>query len=330
MPTPNEFKDVNIGLRLGSNLGIAICQARDWICTPSNLKTPMDLAQHAANFVMPYIAKIETIIFEKEDIARMKMGGILAVAQGSDQPCALITHYMKARKPNLPTIALVGNGLTFNAKTDMAGAAATLTALNVLAYRNIPANIVIIAPLAEQVSSGSALTAGDVVTLCNGTSIEVTSTAAADRLMLADALAYGIKHFNPDYIIDIATLTTSSADTFGGAYAAIMGNNDLLLERVQQSAARTGESVWQLPLNAMYGARLQSDIADLRNAPLNDRIAPAQTTGYFLQQCVGNTPWLHIDSTGAQTSQDYSPQGSPAFGVRLLIDLVESLAHEAK
>jgi leucyl aminopeptidase len=344
MPTPNEFKDVNIGLRLGSNLGVALCQARDWINAPSNLMTPTILAANAAQFVQPYIAKIETIIFEKQDITRMGMGGLLAVSQGSDQPCAFVVHYLKAKRPHAPTIALVGKGLTFNAgglnlknslamqnmKTDMAGAAAVFTALNVFAYRNTPANIVVVAPLAENVINGSALKPGDVVKMFNGTTVEVLNTDAADRLMLADALAYTIKHYNPDYIIDIATLTQSCKQIFGGSYAAIMGNNDTLLQCAQKAAIRTGEAVWNMPLNDEYTARLQSDIADLSNVPEKHCTATTQTAGCFLQQFVGSTPWLHIDISGAKTAPEYTAHGNSLFGIRLLVDLIESLAQEIK
>jgi len=329
MQTPHDFKDVNIGLRIGSNLGSTICQTRDWINTPANLMTPTILGAKAAQYLLPYIAKIETIVFEQQDITRMGMGGLLGASQGSDQPCTLVMHYLKSRYPNVPTIALIGNGLnndTNNPSVDISGAAAVLTALNIIAYRNIPVNILVLAPLAQNAVGDATLQPSDVVTMYNKMRVEITNTNAADRLMIADAISYAIKHYKPDYIIDIATFTTTNTHIFGGLYAAIMSNNDPLLERARQSAARTGESVWKMPLNDDYTARLQSNVADLSNASRHNNGAAMQLTGSFLQQFVGNIPWLHIDISGAKTAPEYSANGLPAFGVRLLVDLVESLA----
>lgn len=333
MQTPHDFKDVNIGLRIGSNLGNALCQARDWINTPDYLMTPTRFATTSAQYILPYIAKIETIIFEKEDITRMKMGGLLGASQGSDEPCTLVTHYLKSRRPNVPTIALIGSGLTHGVSEpsiNISGAAAVLTALNVIAYRNIPANIVIITPLAQHTSNDTALKTGDILSMAQRNTIEITDTNAVGNLMIADAITHAITHFHPNYIIDIATLTDACKQTFGGCYAAVMSNNNFLAERIYQAAARSGELVWPMPLDHHYSARLQSDIADLRNMPLHDHTAQTQTAGCFIQQFVGNTPWAHIDISGAKTAQEYRGHGTPAFGIRLLIDLVESLAYGVK
>jgi leucyl aminopeptidase len=295
--------------------------------------TPTICATNSAQYILPYIAKIETIIFEKQDITRMGMGGLLGVSQGSDQPCTFVVHYLKSRYPHVPTIAIVGNGITYDtnqASISMSGAAAAFTALNVIAYRNIPANIVILAPLSKQIENAYAFNVGDTLHMRNGKKVEIQDTHAAGQLMLADAFTHAITHYKPDYIIDIATLTDACAQTFGGCYAAIMSNNNGLIERAQQSAARTGEPVWQLPLNDAYTARLASNVADLCNAPALDRTAQTQIAGCFLQQFVNNTPWLHIDISGAQTAPEYSAHGAPAFGVRLLVDLVESLAKNSK
>ncbi len=333
MQTPNDFKDVNIGLRIGSNLGISICQARDWINTPAHTLSPTKLAATSAQYILPYIAKIETIIFEKADIARMGMGGLIGASQGSDEPCALVTHYLKSRRPNVPTIALIGSGITHNVNEpsiDASGAAAVFTALNVFAYRNIPANILVIAPLVQQSMNESALKTGDLISMSNESIVEITDGKVIGNLILADAITYAITRHNPDYIIDIATLTDACKQTFGGCYAAIMSNDTALIECAEQSAARTGELVWQMPLNNEYTARLQSDIADLRNAPLHSRTAQTQMAGCFLQQFVEDTPWLHIDIAGAKTVREYTGHSAPAFGVRLLVDLVESLARGRK
>lgn len=333
MHTPQDFKDVNIGLRIGSNLGTSLCQARDWINTPSALLTPMILANNAAQYLLPFIAKIETIIFEKEDITRMAMGGLLGAAQGADQPCALEVHYLKCRYPNVPTIAIIGNGMINHAhKTslDISGAAVAYAALNVMAYRNIPANIVIVTPLAEKSAPDAGLTKGTLLSLSNCKTVEITDPQSTGALMLADAMTHAITHYHPDCIIDIATLTDSCRKTFGGHYAAIMGNNADLIQHAYQSAMRTGESVWQLPLSQAYAERLQSSVADLCNAPAHEHTALTQSAGCFLHQCVGTTPWLHIDIAGAKTAPEYSAKTAPAFGVRLLVDLVESLAKKAQ
>lgn len=333
MHTPQDFKDVNIGLRIGSNLGNAICQARDWINTPSALLTPTMLANNAAEYLLPFIAKIETIIFEKEDIARMGMGGLLGACQGADQPCALEVHYLKCRYPNAPTIAIIGNGTINHANKssiDIAGAAVAYAALNVMAYRNISANIVVVTPLAELPTNDAGLAKGSIVSLSNRTTVEITDPTSTGQLMIADAITHALTHYHPDCIIDIAGLTDACRKTFGGTYAAIMSNNADLIQCAYRSAARTGESLWQLPLNEAYAARLQSNVADLRNAPADARTALTQSAGCFLQHCVGNTPWLHIDIAGAKTAPEYTAKSASAFGVRLLVDLVESLAKKAQ
>jgi leucyl aminopeptidase len=331
--TPQDFKDVNIGLRIGSNLGNSLCQARDWINTPPALLTPMIIANKSAEYLLPFIAKIETIIFEKDDVTRMGMGGLLGASQGADQPCALAVHYLKCRYPNAPTIAIIGNGALSTAhksSIDIAGAAVTYAALNVMAYRNIAANIVILTPLAELPANDAGLTKGAVLSLSSQTTVEISDPKSTSVLMLADAITHAITHYHPDYIIDIATLTDACRKTFGGTYAAIMGNNAELIQRAYQSAARSGESVWQLPLSNAYTTRLQSNVADLRNAPAHERTALTQSAGCFLQQYVGKTPWLHIDIAGVKTAPEYSAKSASAFGVRLLVDLVEELARKVQ
>lgn len=340
--TPQDFKDVNIGLRIGSNLGNSLCHARDWINTPPALLTPTLLAKNSAEYLLPFIAKIETIIFEKEDITRMKMGGLLGASHGADEPCALVVHYLKyrptsadirpsARSTNLtfPTIAIIGNGIIDDTRTKsigISGAVAAYTALNIMAYRNVPAHIAVITPLIKKPTNDAGLTKGSVLSLSNKKNVEITDPQSIGTLMLADAITHAITHYHPDYVIDIATLTNACRKTFGGHYAAIMGNNTDLILRAYQSAARTGESVWELPLSDAYTARLQSNVADMCNAPAQERTALTQSAGCFLQQCIGNTPWLHIDIAGAKTAAEYTANGRSAFGVRLLVDLVERIA----
>lgn len=338
---PDDFKQISTGLRYGEVVGKAVCTARDWINTPANLLNPTIFAEKIVEYSLPYSAKIETIVFEHDDIKRIGMGGLLGVSQGSDQPCVCIVQKLMSKQPNARTIALVGKGVTFDAgglnlktsmielmKLDMGGAAAILAAMPIFANLNLPVNIIVCTPLTENMINGSATKPGDVHRMYNGATVEIINTDAEGRLILADALAYVIEQYTPDYVIDMATLTGGCLNTFGGVYAAAIGNNIELISHAKDAAERTGELVCSLPIHPTYTARMKSDIADLRNLSKEGNTASAQTAAAFLKEFVGSTKWLHLDIAGTVHPQEYGCGLFSGYGVRLLIELVQSLAQQ--
>ena len=207
---------------------------------------------------------------------------------------------------------------------DMSGGAAVIAVMQACTKLDIPVHVVGLIPATENMPSGKALKPGDVVKSMSGKTIEIISTDAEGRLILADALTYS-KKFKPDAIIDMATLTGSCIIALGNDVSAIMGNDKKIIDRINVSSGKTGEKVWQLPLWEEYGELLKSDIADLKN--VGGRPAGTITAGYFLKEFVEDIPWVHIDIAGtAWTNKDkpYVPKGASGVCVRLLLNMLEN------
>jgi leucyl aminopeptidase len=270
---------------------------------------------------------------------KLGMGSFLSVARGTDEPARFIILEHKPRvKKSIPTVVLVGKAITFDSggismkpasnmeemKTDMAGGAAVLGTLQAIAEQKPPVHVVGLVPATENLPSGHALKPGDIVKPMSGKTIEIISTDAEGRLILADALTYALR-YKPSAIVDMATLTGACIIALGNEVSGIMGNNDNLIEKIRSAAEVTGEKVWQLPLWEEYGELIKSDIADIKNA--GGRPAGTITGGYFLKEFVGETPWVHIDIAGtAWTKKDrpYIPKGATGVGVRLLVEVIEN------
>ncbi len=323
-------------------IATACNKARDLVWEPACELTPSYLAKTAKA-----IKGLKVKILEQKDCAKLSMGAFLAVAQGSEEAPKFIelSYTAKSYKAGKHKhIALVGKGVTFDSgglslkpaksmemmKEDMSGAASVIgvmTALAELAPENIRVTGIIAAT--ENMPSGKAYRPGDVITAMNSKTIEVNNTDAEGRLTLADAIAY-VSLQNPDEIIDIATLTGACITALGNHCAALMTNNQALLDRVKASADRQGELMWQLPLFDEYKSRLKSDIADLKNAGSGGQ-AGAQNGGLFIQEFVGlrnkkeQIPWLHIDIAGPcwlEEANDWSPSGASAIPTRTLLDYI--------
>jgi Leucyl aminopeptidase len=266
------------------------------------------------------------------------MGGLAAVGRGSDQDCQMVILEYKAKRKNAPTIAFVGKGITFDSgglsikpalnmetmKDDMSGAAAVITTMEVLAHLKPDVNVVALAPLAENLPSGKATMPGDIVTFYNGKTAEVRNTDAEGRLVLADALSYAVKHYKPDAIIDIATLTGACAYALGPFFTGLMSQHDTLVKDIEISAQRSGDRVWRLPLHDDYQIAIRSDISDMCNIGAPKYMAGAITAAHFLKHFVGQTPWAHLDIAGTAFNVPdlpYYKQGATGVGVRLLVDL---------
>jgi leucyl aminopeptidase len=235
---------------------------------------------------------------------------------------------------DLPTVVLVGKGITFDTggislkssqgmeamKGDMGGAAAVLGVLQAAAALDLPLHVVGLAPVTENMPDARATKPGDVKKSLKGLTVEIINTDAEGRLILADALTYA-GQFAPNAIFDIATLTGGRIVALGDHAAAVMGD-EALIGKLRSAGDATGERVWPLPLFKEYGKQLESDVADLKN--VGGRAASSITAGYFLSKFVpDNTPWVHIDIAGLalrDAVNAYVPKGGTGFGVRLLLE----------
>jgi leucyl aminopeptidase len=267
------------------------------------------------------------------------MGAFLAVAQGSKEPARLIV--IRHRGANAePRVAFVGKGLTFDSggislkpandmhlmKSDMAGAAAVLAAISALAKMKIGLDVIGIIPATENLPGGGAYRPGDVLTALNGKTIEVISTDAEGRLLLADALAYACQ-LGATHIVDVATLTGACIIALGHSVAGVMGNDNELLAALIEAGERAGERLWRLPLFREHRRQLDSAIADIKN--VGGRAAGAITGAWFLQEFVGATSWAHMDIAGTAWNEKDRPsqvEGATGAGTRTLIALAERLA----
>jgi leucyl aminopeptidase len=311
----------------------AVTLARDLVNTPAGDLTPPMFADAAVKVAGEAGLTVEVI--DDKQAKKLGLGGLLGVGGASDNPPRMVKlTYTPAGKAR-GHLALVGKGITFDSgglsiktgdgmigmKGDMAGAAAVLAAMSVLPAVNAPVQVTGYLCLAENMINGHAIRPGDVLTIKNGTTVEVLNTDAEGRLVLADGLSLATAE-SPDAIIDLATLTGACMVALGPTIAGLMGNNDALVEQVQAAAERTSESVWHLPLPKTYRKDLDSDVADLKNVA-NGRYGGALHAGLFLQEFVDGRPWVHLDIAGpadAKGDDGYTPKGASGFGVRTIVE----------
>ncbi len=307
------------------------CLARDLSNLPGNLLTPTALANEARRIGRE--RDITVKVFDEAQIKRLKMGALLGVAQGStNRPKFVIWEY-KGGKPGAPPIVLVGKGVTFDSggislkppegmeamKGDMGGAGAVISVMSVLGQLKPKINVVGITPLVENLPSGNAYRPGDVLTASNGKTIEVITTDAEGRLILADALAYA-KKYNPKYVVDVATLTGACMIALGTHICGgIMGKDQDLVDMLIEAGQQTGERLWQLPLWPDYADLLKTTSADIKNT--GGRWGGAITAGKFLEAFT-DYPWAHLDIAGMDnedtTNHPYRYKGATGWGVRVL------------
>jgi leucyl aminopeptidase len=267
---------------------------------------------------------------------RLGMHALLSVARGSNEPPKLIAmEYNGGTKREKPVV-LVGKGITFDSggisikpadrmeemKSDMAGGSAVIGIMMAIADLRLPVNVVGIIPATENLPGGRAYKPGDVLQSMSGKTIEVISTDAEGRLILADAFAYADR-YNPKVLIDMATLTGACIIALGDLIVGMMGTDEELKGRIREASEATGEKVWELPLPEEYNELIKSDVADFRNT--GGRPGGAITAALFLQKFVGDYPWVHLDIAGpALLAKDrpYIPKGASGIGVRLMVEFL--------
>jgi leucyl aminopeptidase len=309
---------------------------------PPNECTPTTLANFAKTISKKN--KMKCTIISKPELKKRGFGGITAVGQGSkNEPKLMILEHNGGSKKEKP-IVLVGKAVTFDTggislkpganmdemKFDKCGGCTVLGIMKSVSELKLPINVVGIVPSVENMPGGESYRPGDIIRLYSGKTAEILNTDAEGRLILADALSYGEKHYSPKTIIDFATLTGACIIALGTNVAGMVTNNEKLAEKIFDSSKRTTEEVWELPLNQDYMDMIKSDVADMKNIGIG-RAAGTITAAAFLRNAIENTPWVHIDIAGVAWTQtatkekSYNPKGATGFGVRLILDYLQKL-----
>jgi leucyl aminopeptidase len=323
----------------GRIIGEAQNFTRDLVNEPSNRMTPTILAERAKKMAAETGLKCE--VYGADKIKELKMGAFWSVAQGSDEPPALIVlKYEPAGAPAQPVVGLVGKGITFDTggisikpadgmekmKYDMAGGAAMLGAMRAIAQLKPKVKVTMIVCATENMPSGKAQKPGDVQIAMSGKSIEIINTDAEGRLVLADGLHYA-KQLGCTHLVDAATLTGAVVVALGYINAGVFANNDELYERFRKALDQAGEKFWRLPLDEEYKEFIRSGIADIVNS--GGRWGGAITAAMFLKEFAEETPWLHLDIAGTAWTEDAKPwiaKGPSGIAVRSLVEFVRGFA----
>lgn len=312
---------------------------RDVVTEPPNTIYPESLA--AVCKEMEELGVKVEILGEKK-MAKLGMGALLGVGQGSVKESFLVSMTWNGGSKNKAPVAFVGKGVTFDTggislkpgpgmeemKWDMGGSGTVIGLMKALAGRKAKVNAVGVVGLVENMPDGNAQRPGDVVTSMSGQTIEIHNTDAEGRLVLADALWYTQEQFKPTTIIDLATLTGAMIIALGHEHAGLFSNDDALSDQLAQAGKDSGETVWRLPLGDAYDKLLTSDCADMKN--IGGRAAGSITAAQFLQRFIKDTPWAHLDIAGMAWSskeKPTAPKGATGYGVRLL-DRYVSNVHE--
>ncbi len=314
-------------------------RARELQNLPANELTPEALAVRAREIAASH-EHVEVDVLDREAIAALGMGGIVAVSAGSEtEPRLIALRYSGGGSG--PRIGLVGKAVTFDSggisikpssgmhemKMDMSGGAAVLEAVAAIAELGLELDLVAAIPATENMPSGSAVRPGDIITQLNGKTVEVNNTDAEGRLILADALTYCVRELGAERLVDVATLTGGVVVALGSTYAGLISNDDEWAAAVARAAEESGELAWRLPLHDEYRQLTKGTVADLTNAAAK-RKASTIYAGAFLEQFVDDVPWAHLDIAGTawDTGRAYVGKGASGFGVRLLVRLARDLA----
>jgi leucyl aminopeptidase len=324
------------------NKGTVIAEAANWardiVNEPANNMTPTHMANAARKLAETYGLSIE--VLDKERMTKLGMGGLLGVAQGSQQPPKFIILGYRGKPTTDIDLVLAGKGITFDSggisikpsegmadmKDDMAGGAAVMATLMAIARLKPRINVTALVPATENLPSGTALKPGDIIKAMNGKTIEVLNTDAEGRLILADALCYAVR-LKAKAIVDAATLTGACMVALGKICTGVFSNNQELADKVLAAGKESGELSWQLPMFEEYREQLKSDIADIKN--IGNRYGGAITAAKFLADFIGDTPWVHLDIAGTADNdkeKGYLVKGATGVPVRTFVNLVLNMA----
>ncbi len=320
----------------GVTLAEAVNYSRDLVNGPNNLINAETLSREAQKVAKECGAKLT--VLNKKQLEKLGMGALVGVNLGSEREARLVVMEYKPSgiSKKEKSVLLVGKGITFdsggynlkptqaivNMKEDMAGAAAVFGTFKLLKKMGVKKHVIGITPLTDNLIGSKAQKVNDIVTTFSGKTVEITNTDAEGRLVLADAIAYGIKHYNPGQIIDIATLTGACMVALGDRYAGLLGNNKKLIDELMKAGENTDELVWHLPIHRDYRKAMKGTITDLINSE-GSGLAGASKGAAFIQEFVGKTPWAHLDIAGVafvKHPKPYDHKDATGFGVRLLME----------
>ncbi len=334
-------------LRAAARRGVVLAEsqnlARDLSNHPGNSMPPAALAKEAVR-----VAKevgLRSHVMNVAELKKRKMGGVLAVGQGSSNtPRMIVLEHTPSRKGasgkrgRTPTICLIGKGITFDSggisikpaanmhemKHDMSGAAAVVGAMRAVKLLDIPHHVVGVIAAAENMPGPDAYRPGDIVTTYSGKTVEILNTDAEGRIVLADALAYAAKEYAPVAMIDLATLTGACMIALGGHATGLLGNDEDLIAELREAGERSAERAWPMPLFEGHRKAMEGRVADLVNA--GGREAGISTAAGFLAAFVGKIPWAHLDIAGTGWTSKSTPiqaLGATGVGVRMLLDYLD-------
>ncbi len=325
------------GAETGAKLAAAAVLARNLQNEPSNTATPEFLAQRAREIAERH--GMDVTVLDRAGIEAEGLNGLATVGRSAENEPRFIVLEHKRGGDEAPVV-LVGKAVTFDSggisikptagmedmKFDMSGGAAVLGAMDAVGALGLPINVVALVPSTENLPDGNAFKPGDVLELHSGKTVEIVTTDAEGRLILADALSYA-RRYDPSAVIDCATLTGACHVALGDHASGLMGNDDALIEEVRNAGEASGERAWHLPLFDEYTEQIRGNTADLRNS--GGRYGGALTAGAFLKEFV-DYPWAHLDIAGvaysAKSTNAYTPKGGSGTPARLLVEFLRGRA----
>ena len=329
----NSNENFDKEIEYASVIADAVNKTRDLVNTPPNIATPAYVANYAKEVAKKY--GLKCTVFDEAQVKKMKMGCFIGVAQGSvNKPRFVVLEYNAANKK---PIAIVGKGVTFdsgglnlkpypyilNMKDDKAGAVASIHIIEACAKLKQPINLIVVAPLCENMPSSRSYRPDDVLTAYNGMTIEIKNTDAEGRLILADALSYAAE-FKPEAIIDIATLTGASLIALGYVGTPFLSTNEKLGEKIKKASKNSLEKVWEFPLWQEYEENLKSDVADIKHIS-EEGDAGVIIGATFLKNFVNEIPWAHIDigtTVWSKVDKGILTKGATGATVRLMMEML--------
>ncbi len=335
LPDGADAGHADAGLARGAVLGEAVNLTRELVNRPAQEIYPESVAQRAEELAQQ--TGLTCTILDQPALEEEKMETLLAVARGSDRPARVVILEHRGGDDDDPTLALVGKGVTFDSgglslkpndgmktmKCDMAGAATVLGAMSAIAQLDLPVNVTGYLGLVENLVSGSSYKLGDVLTARNGKTIEVLNTDAEGRLVLADVLALAVDR-GATRIVDLATLTGACIVALGEEVTGVFSNDEQWCDELFEASARADELVWQMPMFDLFGELIKGDVSDLKN--VGPRWGGAVTAAKFLENFVGETPWVHLDIAGpafASSAKPHRDGGATGCMVRTLVELAD-------
>lgn len=326
-------------IRKSKIIAQAVSYVKDLVNAPANKVDAEYLSADAKKIAKKSGFNVK--ILDEKELKRQKWGAMLAVNQGSAREAkCIILDYQGAKNKNEKPIILVGKGVIFDSggynlkplnfietmHQDMAGGATVLGLFSALKDLGIKKNIIGIIPIVENMISGKSYRPSDIITTLSGKTVEITNTDAEGRLVLADAITYGLK-FKPQYLITVATLTGAVGIALGDRYSGLMGNNLVLRKALQFSGREVDDLGWPLPLHPDFKKKMKSEIADMKNTDLGTaRFAGSSKGAAFLASFIGKVPWCHIDIGGTAFTMDpkpYEHKGATAAGLRMLLNFLQ-------